>query len=317
MDSFYLPPIGPGRVYALLLKLRPIQRGTLMAFSGELVHGAWMEWIRAVSPDISAALHEGNRQRPFTCSSLRFPLHSDRMRPAETENKHLHLEPEKQYTIRVTLLQGELFPLFYHALLQLSTRRDHPFIRLGKQEFKLEGVTVDPEDRSGWTGSTTFEEMVHNARTLYMRNTAQLELHFESLTSIKRMFASDKVYGGYTARLPLPHYIFPELARRWQQLAPENLANMVQRERIEAYIQAEGIIIDDYDLRAHVVHFTTHIQKGFIGSCQYLLRGPDERPTPEEPLTVRQQIMLLSFVAFYTGIGAKTAMGLGQTWARL
>ena len=30
----------PARLYALMLKLRPLERGTIMPFSGELVHGA-------------------------------------------------------------------------------------------------------------------------------------------------------------------------------------------------------------------------------------------------------------------------------------
>jgi len=37
------PTQAPTRLYAFLLKLRPLQQGTLMAFSGELVHGAWLK----------------------------------------------------------------------------------------------------------------------------------------------------------------------------------------------------------------------------------------------------------------------------------
>jgi CRISPR-associated endoribonuclease Cas6 len=60
------------------------------------------------------------------------------------------------------------------------------------------------------------------------------------------------------------------------------------------------------------VHFTRHPQRGFVGSCTYQLRGPDEPAMPEAPLTVRQQIFLLAMFAFYCGIGYKTAMGMGQ-----
>ena len=89
---------------------------------------------------------------------------------------------------------------------------------------------------------------------------------------------------------------------------------MVQMERIEAYIADEGVVISDYDLKPHQVRFTTHVQSGFVGMCKYDLRGPDEevRGTEEAPLTVRQQILLLAQLAFYCGIGYKTAMGMGQ-----
>jgi CRISPR/Cas system endoribonuclease Cas6 (RAMP superfamily) len=74
----------------------------------------------------------------------------------------------------------------------------------------------------------------------------------------------------------------------------------------------EGIIIDEYDLQPHTVKFTTPWQPGFIGTCAYLLRRPDwEVPsTREAPL--RQQRYLLARFAFYTGVGYKTVMGMGQ-----
>src|SRR5437763_14743912 len=99
----------------------------------------------------------------------------------------------------------------------------------------------------------------------------------------------------------------------WQELAPQELANVVQSERIEQYAQDEGIVIADYDLKPHIVKFTTHWQPGFIGTCAYELRGPDEPVSEENPLTVKQQVMLLAKMAFYTGLGYKTAMGMGRT----
>jgi CRISPR/Cas system endoribonuclease Cas6 (RAMP superfamily) len=114
----------------------------------------------------------------------------------------------------------------------------------------------------------------------------------------------------------LPQYIFPGLAKRWQELAPPELAHVVQRERIEAYIEANGIVIEDYQLQTHRVHFTTHQQPGFLGTCTYYLRGPDEETTESAPLTIRQQLALLAHLAFYTGIGYKTTMGMGQVRPR-
>ncbi len=87
---------------------------------------------------------------------------------------------------------------------------------------------------------------------------------------------------------------------------------MVQKERIERYVEADGIVIEDYDLKSQMVYFARHPQRGFSGSCCYQLRGPDEAITPEAPLSVRQQIFLLAQLAFYCGVGYKTAMGMGQ-----
>ncbi|HEU5382395.1 MAG TPA: hypothetical protein VFV38_43835 [Ktedonobacteraceae bacterium] len=34
----------PARLYALHLRLRPLQSGTLLPFSGEQAHGAFLRW---------------------------------------------------------------------------------------------------------------------------------------------------------------------------------------------------------------------------------------------------------------------------------
>src|SRR5438270_4672516 len=139
----------PARLYALLLKLRPLERGTLMPFSGELVHGAWLDWIKKSAPDVASALHDGNKRRLFTCSSLQFPLPQSRLREAERENTHLPLDPEKVYIIRLTLLLAELFPLFYNSLMHFNMAelgaKKLPFMQIGKQQFLLEEVISDAE----------------------------------------------------------------------------------------------------------------------------------------------------------------------------
>ncbi len=315
MNTLY-SPTAPAKLYAFLLKLRPLQQGTLMPFSGELVHGAWLNWLRSAAPDVATWLHEGNRRRLFTCSSLQFPLPESRMRQAERENVHLPLDPEKTYTIRITLLLGELFPLFYNALMHFNMSESGatkpPFMRIGKQVFLLEEVIVDNDGASSWTGFTSFVQLVEKAKTLRLGKVEPLALEFASLTTFSKGNAKTSAYGNHYARLPLPQYIFPGLARRWQELAPAELAHMVQMERIEQYVENDGVIVVDYDLKPHHVHFTTHVQPGFVGMCKYHVRGPDEETTVGAPLTVKQQVLLLAQLAFYCGIGYKTAMGMGQ-----
>jgi CRISPR-associated endoribonuclease Cas6 len=307
----------PAKLYAFLLKLRPLQAGTLMPFSGELVHGAWLHWLREVAPDIAAWLHNENKRRLFTCSSLQFPVPALRMREAERDNVHLPLDPEKTYTVRITLLLGELFPLFYNALMHFKMSelmaRKQPFMRIGKQIFSLEEVIMNNDDSSEWTGFTSLNALVEKAKTQKLGATEPLTLEFASLTTVNRSNTRNKGYGEHHARLPLPQYIFPGLARRWEELAPPELVGVVQKDRIEQYIQEDGVIIVDYELKTHHVRFTTHQQPGFVGMCKYQLRGGScEETTTGSPLTVRQQILLLAQLAFYCGVGYKTSMGMGQ-----
>lgn len=306
----------PAKLYAFLLKLRPLQQGTLMPFSGELVHAAWLHWIEAAAPEVAAWLHEGNKRRLFTCSSLQFPLPASRMREAEREHVHLPLDPEKTYTIRVTLLLGDLFPLFHDALTNFHRQKQAekpPFMRIGKQLFLLEEVTAGSDEAPAWTGFTSFAQLVEQAKSRLLDRVEPLTLEFDSLTTFSRGNQNNKAYGSHHARLPLPQYVFPGLAKRWQELASPELVDMVRPELIEEYCQDEGIIISDYHLKTHQLKFTTHLQTGFVGTCKYLLRGSSESAPAQTPLTIRQQFFLLAQLAFYTGVGYKTAMGMGRT----
>jgi CRISPR-associated endoribonuclease Cas6 len=312
-----LSPYTPARLYAFLLKLRPLQSGTLMAFSGELVHAAFLRWLHDAAPDVSTWLHSGQKRRLFTCSSLQFGLPMPRMLATERENIHLPLDPQKTYTIRITLLLGELFPLLHEALTRFHTQNNQQatpsFIQLGKQRFTLDEIVLSNDATSDWTGFTSLTTLIEKAKTLRLGAIAPLTLEFGSLSTFSRSSSKDKKYPAHFARLPLPEYVFPNIAKRWDDFAPPELASLVQRYAIEDYIHNEGITIADYDLKTHYIHFTTHEQPGFLGTCTYHLRGPDDATTPESPLTVRQQILLLSQLAFYSGVGYKTAMGLGQT----
>lgn len=320
MPSF----VAPTRLYAFLLQIRPVQSGTLMAFSGELVHGAFLRWLCQTAPDVSEWLHDGNKRRLFTCSSLQFDLPSERMLNAERENVHLPLDPQKTYFIRITLLLGELFPLLHEALIRFYP---HPqqaashFLQIGKQRFTLEEVILTPTHPSGQCGITSLTTLVEQAQALRGEALEQLTLEFDSLTTFNR--STREGFGVHYALLPLPHYVFPNLARRWEDIAPSELATVVQPRLIEDYALQDGAIITDYDLHPHHLHFTTHLQPGFIGRCTYRLRDPSRLASrvaspqaernPESPLDLRQQLWLLSQLAFYSGVGYKTSMGMGRT----
>lgn len=309
------PSNAPSRLYALILRLRPLQAGTLMPFSGELVHGAFLHWLGSAAPDVATWLHEGQKRRLFTCSSLHIAPSIAGQLKAERQNIHLPLDPQKTYTVRLTLLMGDLFPLFYNALMQFnapsSSATIPPFLRLGKQLFLLEEVVLTNDDASGWTGFTSLSTLVEQAQRMQSGKTSTLTLEFASLTTFSRNNTKNG-YGLHAVMVPLPQFVFANLLRRWDDIAPPELASAIQKEQVEQYIQEDGAIIIDYELQAHHAHFTTHQQRGFLGTCTYQLRGCHEKSSPDALLTIGQQMHLLASLAFYSGIGYKTAMGLGQ-----
>src|SRR5579859_2001456 len=291
-----------------------------MPFSGELVHGAFLHWLDAAAPEVASWLHDGNKRRLFTCSSLRFNRPAHALLKAEREHIHLPLDPQETYSVRLTLLLGELLPLFHQALTQFDVSRlgadTPPFLHLGRQHFLLEEVIVTNDDPASWTGWTSLADLVEQAKATRLGRDATLTLEFASLTTFNR--GSKKMgYGPYPLLLPQPEFVFRNLAKRWEDIAPPELVGFVESERLERYLAEDGIIIVDYDLKPHYLRFSTHQQRGFLGTCTYQLRGPIETPTEEHSLTMRQQVALLAHLAFYSGIGYKTAMGLGRARLRI
>ena len=173
-----------------------------MPFSGELVHGAWLNWIRNAAPDIATMLHDGNKRRLFTCSSLQFPMLALRMQQMELGNRHIVLDPEKTYTIRITLLLSELFPLFYHTLLlfHMAGGKGQTFMTIGKQHFLLEEVITTGDDNTQWVGFTSFAQLVEEAKALKLDRVQPLTLQFDSLTTFNRHSSKGDVYENHYAR---------------------------------------------------------------------------------------------------------------------
>ena len=318
-QAFPLSQYPSTALYAFRVILRPEQRGTLMPFNGDLVQGALLKWIGAAAPEVATWLHEGQKRRLFTCSSLHFPFSSARIREAELSNTHLPLDPDKTYSIRFTLLHGKLFPLLYRAFMDYHLGNAFvphtPFLHIGKQAFRLEGVLLGADDPTGWTGYTTFHDLVQRTRQVKRPDTLTLE--FISLTTSNRghyppgsSAATRRRDEPYFARLPLPLYIFTSLMKRWEELAPPDMQDLIQQKCIQCYLQDEGIFILDYELKTHHITFTTHTQPGYIGTCTYSLRS--DGLTDASSLTIQQQLHLLADLAFYCGIGYKTAMGMGQ-----
>ena len=121
-------PSVPTRLYALFLKLRPLQSGTLMSFSGELVHGAFLHWLKNVAPDVATWLHDGNKRRLFTCSSLQFPLPVQRKLEVERTNVHLPLDPRVERLVRQSeILGADRLPLRFErgGKVELSRIEEH------------------------------------------------------------------------------------------------------------------------------------------------------------------------------------------------
>ena len=88
------------------------------------------------------------------------------------------------------------------------------------------------------------------------------------------------------------------LLARWNVFAPLTLPDDVRR-----YAQ-ECLAVSRYRLQSHAVQFGQAISVGFTGQCQYTALVWD-------PYWLRV-VSLLAAYAFYSGVGLRTTVGMGQ-----
>jgi CRISPR-associated endoribonuclease Cas6 len=98
--------------------------------------------------------------------------------------------------------------------------------------------------------------------------------------------------------LPAPEAVFPSIARRWNELAPANLA--FDLDAIKA--AADDTLVSRYALETVQISLGKGPQKGFVGLCSYELPADSEQ---------RRALTLLANAVFYLGVGMKTARGMG------
>lgn len=181
------------------------------------------------------------------------------------------------FYFRVGLLNGSLIePL----LRGLEKSGDVPFY-LAKFPFMLRSINMLP-GTDPWVRSSDYMLLTETPTTL-----ATLTLKFLTPTSFK-------VNSGQEIQpFPLPESVFGSLYRRWNEFAPEELRF--------PKIQWHGLVTD-YDLKTQKLGVKNLAQVGAVGWVRY--RFPD----PEQARIAR----ILAHFALFSGVGRKTAMGMGQ-----
>lgn len=297
----------PDLLCAALLKVRARAAGLLPAFWGTLVQGAWLRWVQEVDPALSARLHAENQERPYTCSALWLPDRPEQVRLQEA-GQRLAVQQGQVCWLRLTLLDGALFSAFASKTLAATEvgRASMPPLELNGIPFDLLEMVVD--DRSGageasWSGWTSSARLREEAEARPVRHLARLTLEFDSPTGFGGV---DRPWGRETTLLPEPLRVFGGLARRWQRFAPAGLAEAIEPEALNGYLE-ERVRVEEYALRTQRLHLRQAQLVGFVGRCTYLL------PSDDAGNHLRRQVHLLADYAFYAGVGHKTAQGLGRT----
>lgn len=255
--------------------LRPLAEGRLPLTQGQAVHALFLHLVQQREPQIAAWLHSQERRKPFTTSPLQGELRRVGM--------ELLVQPDHTYWLRVTSVDADL-----SAVLSAIEEEPPAQVRLFQVDFEVCAVTSHPHDHD-WAGQSTYEQLY--TRVWQGRPAAQTTLEFASPT----VFRSQ----GRNLIMPSPRLVFSSLWESWHAFTtlplPPDLLPLLSSE----------IEVLRYELKTQMNDFGNYRQIGFVGACTF---GMPRRHEGE----VLRGMQLLLDTAFFTGIGYKTTMGMGQ-----
>jgi len=278
-------------LYALIIRLIPAAAGALPATVGHLAHAAFFDILRQVDPSLAAEWHDKPGRKPFTIS----PLYGYEMR----EKGVLQVPAGREGWLRVTLLDPAVFRTFIDYFLSGAFR---PAIHLADLPFQVSEILGSPQSHP-----LAGAERLSNLRQQWDEAPLNPEMRAIALT-----FASPTAFAIRDKEspfrrvhvLPDPAIVFGELARSWDRLAGgEN------REEINVFA-ARAVVVAQHNIRTRMVQYQRdRMQIGFTGDVTYEILDKQNAP-------MIRCLNRLADLAFYTGAGSRTAMGMGQVYRK-
>ena len=266
---------------ALVLDLTALDDGVLPVLAGELAHAAFYAIVQSVDPALSQQMHDAQGRSAFALS----PLYVYWRSPYDRKVKVSAGQPG---WLRICLLDDRLFEVFQEHLLG----RALPTIRLGEVRLAITHVYGAPGSHP-WCGFTTLDELrrVHATPTHWA-------LEFASPTAIRWGEADNQARR--IEIFPQPRMAVAGLRSRWDKLTGDAWGREFEE-------WAERNVIVGTVRRWQMESFTYQRQRyrGGLGALEYHVLDASRA----EQVAHFNRLLHL---AFYTGIGYKTTMGLGQ-----
>jgi CRISPR-associated endoribonuclease Cas6 len=256
--------------------LRPFAESTLPLTQGNAIHAWFLHLVRQQELQLASWLHSQEQRKPFTTSPLQGRL--------TRQGTSALVQADHTYWLRVTSLVPDL-----SACLLAVEAAPPPCVRLFDVEFEVCAVTSQAPEHP-WAQRSTYEQLY--TRALERPPASQHTLDFVSPT----VFRSQ----GRNQLMPMPRLIFASLWESWHAFAPVPLLPALL-----PVLSAEVDVLR-YELKTQMYDFGNYRQVGFVGPCTFGL-------SPRQPADALRGMQLLLESAFFTGVGYKTTMGMGQT----
>lgn len=258
---------------SLVLTVRPREVREMSSTQGRAAHGVLLGAVERVAPDLAREMHDEDKPRAFTCSSLQGRRQAGKV------------TPELTYTLRYTALNAplaDLFPTLFPTDAEIVLD-DVPFVVIR---------ATNAPSQDAWAARMTYEEL--SARWLLAREIpdGRIGLRLYTPTAFKTT--------GKLQNFPLPDLVFGSLLTKWNLFAPVTLPEEARR------FAAECLVASRFKLETHAAPFKNQsaFKSGAVGTIQYTALNRDRYW-----LSVMN---LLADFAQFAGVGISTTMGMGQ-----
>jgi len=244
----------------------------LKGLGGEALHGLVFTVLSQSSLIETSELHDSDEQKPFSISPF---IDGHKLRGGFS-----FLDRGKTATFRICTFTEELLAAFVQAFF--LSMAEGKILRLSGKPVTLNLLNFGQNENNSIT----------SFNNLFTKALAEpvITLEFASPTCFKGK--------GIQTMFPEPKLVFSSLLKRWNAFSDEKI-----NEEYQGLFTT--IKVSSYNLRTELIHFSKYKMIGFKGNVEYRL--PD-KSIPE----FQKSVNALANFACYAGVGAKTAMGMGQ-----
>jgi len=147
------------------------------------------------------------------------------------------------------------------------------------------------EEEHPWAGKIGFDELYERWFSSEERLTSKVRMRFFSPTTFRS--------SGRNIPFPLPRLVFQSILNKWNRYAYIHPSSELGR------VIEDGMTLSRYELRTKMMDFGKYREVGFIGESEFMVMKGIE-------IKLIRWVHLLSDFAFFSGVGYKTTMGMGQ-----
>ena len=254
---------------SVVLRIKAKQSGKYRLYPGKMIYSAFLKAIEEVNSAVSELQHSETALKAFTISNI---INMD---------KDQKIEEGKNYFIRVTILDKNLFSVFASAMFKKRVFQKD--ILIGDIEYRVMDIYFTEEKHQM---ARSFDEEKELEKKEVKR---EIELLFMSPTFFK---SGDKFIRELDLKI-----MYRGLLKKYNKYSDYEMNEKMMEE-------VNRIEILEKEIKTRKVKMKNGYFIGFVGKVR--LRFNQEREDVVKAFNV------LNEFAYYSGVGAKTTMGFGQ-----